>query len=1247
MKTKFSHLVKRFVSSFLAAVMAFSLIVPNGALTVAFAADTETQSVPTNTYEIEVGESITLQATDGKTTWKSQDTSIATVTSQGVVTGVCAGTTTVTATTISGFFWFLGWGTKTTTTYAIIVTSHSTEQPDPDDTSDDAQHMKVGETLILAVSGWNVRWSSSDISVATVSSKGVVTGIAPGRVTITATSGFSFFCWNGETTTEFRIVVDADNSTPVEPDEPSITTYTVTFDSNGGSAVEPQVVEEGMTAAKPEDPTLDGYAFEGWYSDTDLTSPYDFATPVTDNITLYAKWETVILTCTVIFQSNGGSNVEAQVVKKGATATKPEDPTKEGYTFAGWYIDSEFEHEYDFETLVNDDIVLYAKWTENGEAPSTTYTVSFETNGGSEVPNQAIYAGNCAYRPENPTKEGYVFDDWYSDSALTEKYDFATAVTSDITLYAKWSEMSVIITIDTGSYGDYVVNRTVSGSITANTSIISVSYSLEGEYNSISEDIELSADNTFEIDVLLQGGTNILTVTATTADGSTTAKSVEMQYDSGEAFDIDDDRLILKTLETDGAEETDSQIYYVTNLLSLYFTDGTSFEDRESFAVQTLGGTVVGYLNGVDLIQIALPDTLMNTEYLGYSGETAVNEISANDLQSYADLISETYDQIECATIELAYSDAGDAVDTQDPWDNHTSTNSALSDEAWWIDDIDANDAWEYDSNYNSDYLAKIKLGTVDEGFQSDHPDLESLSVISKEDSPSKHGTHVSGIMAATADNGVGIAGIMHNNATLYGYDVGHNILGGTISYNLTGGVTKLVESGAKIINVSMGTHSHDNLILKITSSSAKSTMKKLLSKGYDFIIVQSAGNDGDDYQYNSYFCAISSADSSVLNRILIVSNTDQDHIMVENSNGGDVNGPLNLIAAPGYRIYSCITNSKYDYLSGTSMSAPVVSAVCGLTWSVNPMLTGADVVRIVMESTEGTARTNPNSKTTGGMGIVNANNSVQAAIETLPVYYGYVVDATTGDPILATIKVHKGNANGVLVGADQAYYTDSTGKFTLPKLPLRSYTLEISADGYVTAYSFYAAMCPAGNSNTINLGTIGLSPVMDENEYRIVLRWSGEPSDLDSHLVATTANGDAYHVYFSNQNPSPEYANLDLDDTSYEGPETITITNFSELRNIRYAVHDYTNRNSSSSTVLSSSGAYVEVYKGNTLLNTFYVPTNIGGTEWDVFAIDANGTIIPTNQMVYCSAPDNVLSGTSSTSEASVMAASIASEKP
>ena len=209
-----------------------------------------------------------------------------------------------------------------------------------------------------------------------------------------------------------------------------INKYTVTFDSYGGSKVDPQVVEYGLYAQEPEEPTLKGFTFAYWYLD-DENEAYDFEnTPVTADITLTAKWE--INKYTVTFDSYGGSKVDPQVVEYGLYAQEPEEPTLKGFTFAYWYLDDENEA-YDFEnTPVTADITLTAKWNIN------KYTVAFNTDGGTPVPPaQEVEYGLTATEPAAPEKTGYTFDGWYLGD---EKYDFSAAVEQNITLTAKWEK---------------------------------------------------------------------------------------------------------------------------------------------------------------------------------------------------------------------------------------------------------------------------------------------------------------------------------------------------------------------------------------------------------------------------------------------------------------------------------------------------------------------------------------------------------------------------------------------------------------------------------------------------------------------------------------------------------------------------------------------------------------------------------------------------------------------------------------
>jgi len=139
----------------------------------------------------------------------------------------------------------------------------------------------------------------------------------------------------------------------------------VSFDVNGGGAILPRTVHIGdaLNLGPDEIPTRSKFDFEGWYTDDNtFTVQYDFSTPVTEDITLYAKWEPVPI-FTVSFEANGGGAVSSQSVESGKAANQPGATTRSGYAFCGWYTDNKtFTMAYDFSALVTSDITLYAKW---------------------------------------------------------------------------------------------------------------------------------------------------------------------------------------------------------------------------------------------------------------------------------------------------------------------------------------------------------------------------------------------------------------------------------------------------------------------------------------------------------------------------------------------------------------------------------------------------------------------------------------------------------------------------------------------------------------------------------------------------------------------------------------------------------------------------------------------------------------------------------------------------------------------
>ena len=144
--------------------------------------------------------------------------------------------------------------------------------------------------------------------------------------------------------------------------------FTIEFETNGGSSIAKVEVENLADFNLPDDPEKVGFEFNGWYIDAEFTTIF---TSLTGDgpFKLYAKWEEVVVEVKE-FTISFSDGVESQKVKEGEKATKPADPTKEGFKFKGWFKDEACTEAYDFEALVNADVTLYAKWEEKVILPT-------------------------------------------------------------------------------------------------------------------------------------------------------------------------------------------------------------------------------------------------------------------------------------------------------------------------------------------------------------------------------------------------------------------------------------------------------------------------------------------------------------------------------------------------------------------------------------------------------------------------------------------------------------------------------------------------------------------------------------------------------------------------------------------------------------------------------------------------------------------------------------------------------------
>ncbi len=240
-----------------------------------------------------------------------------------------------------------------------------------------------------------------------------------------------------------------------DSDQPEIplVQYTVTFDYNydGADQLPSKKVREGNTVTAYNVPSRDGYKFVGWFYNLQNSSPFDFHTPIENDITLYAKW---VEAWTVTFNYNNDNAAVMQQVEKNTKATQPTTPTKTNYIFDGWYSDEGLQNSFDFNTGITESINLYAKWVE-------AKTVTFVLNNGSANVTQQVKVGGKATQPTNPTKEHYNFVAWYSNQDLSgAEFDFNTTINDNQTLYAKYEGVDCQVTFNTNE-GTAVNQQTI------------------------------------------------------------------------------------------------------------------------------------------------------------------------------------------------------------------------------------------------------------------------------------------------------------------------------------------------------------------------------------------------------------------------------------------------------------------------------------------------------------------------------------------------------------------------------------------------------------------------------------------------------------------------------------------------------------------------------------------------------------------------------------------------------------------
>lgn len=225
----------------------------------------------------------------------------------------------------------------------------------------------------------------------------------------------------------------------------------------------------------------------------------------------------------------------------------------------------------------------------------------------------------------------------------------------------------------------------------------------------------------------------------------------------------------------------------------------------------------------------------------------------------------------------------------------------------------------------------------------------------------------------------------------------------------------------------------------------------------------------------------------------------------------------------------------------------------------------------------------------------------------------GQITDALTGENLDGVVMKFRKGYNITSGSVKLSLTTNESGEYFTDALEYGYYTVELSKFGYITSHVIIQAAAnwenPDHEHENVLSQNFSISPMVQQGgTMRIVLSWGATPSDLDSHLYGTSTTGSSYHVYYNDKyeyESSTIIAELDIDDTTSYGPETVTVDLQSQGDIIRYCVHDYSTHSGANSTVLASSGATIQVYLDNSLIKTYNVPTTQLGTVWHVFDYD------------------------------------------
>lgn len=1218
--------IKRLLSMLLAFAMVFSLVVPAAAAPVAKSGQT---------VQLKVGQSANLKTYQwfSTTTWTSSDEDVATV-SNGVVTAVGEGTAVITATSTSHFSFF---GTKTTT-YTVVVTDEA-----PDVEEDTGLRVEVGQTLQLEVvsNGGTTFWTSSDESIATVDGNGLVTGVAEGDVLITAkttkTSGgfFGFFWWGGSkttTTTRFEVKVVAGEAQPTEPTEPEpteteptetdpvetepteteptepeptepeVVTYTVTFDTKGGSEVDPVQVEEGATVSEPEDPVKDGCVFVGWYVGEEYEEAFLFDDDIiVADITLHAFWLSED-----IMGSEDQRQAEAAVELIDIEYAQGDHS---GHVTRDVGLASEVEGgqitwQSSSDTITvegvvtrpqgNDEVVVLTAVVAVGEASSSVEFVLNVVHEKDRDPSEVT--NNSVVELEDMNSEDDGFDIDYNDDKtqvisidgtfsdiIVENADDALDVIYGIRtilgLDDPYEEMELRVINETEYGTSYTFDQCCNG-YPVYARRVTVCVDAEGKTNSLSSGVCASS--------VIGSVDAVPTITAEEAEAFAVASYTE---------------------EVAADPESTTLIYYALNdhleAPVLTYRVAVSGVDAEGEMIQD-----IVFVDSDDGQIIHSETQVIAAEKVNGSAKNEMGKkVSFPVAYRWLVLDSDNHYKMEDLDRKIRVYDTDTSTqirNSENKWTDRTAVSAYTNTIAThkWYESMLGRDSLNGKGNkvkvvvHNTQYTNNAFWSSSSEtlnycdnsrGSSLSTTSAAALDVVAHEYT---HGVvyYVTGgipyenMTGAINEGYADIYGCLIDGDWLIGED--WRILRSASDPESYGDPSKMSSSSyiAPVADPNRGNdyggvHTNGSLLyhavyLMNSYGLSKNTIARLwynaLGKGFDGTstyktvrknVIKAAREMRLSHEQIDFI-------QKAFNEVEIWGDRGTLNVTVRDTSDELIYGAVVTVVEKGIRVPE---NGKV-YRTTLDEGEYTVSVVadgyldCTARVEIEDGEMATIHVRMVRDG-EGSV-----------MGkVVSATSALALEGVVLNVRVG--MNAFDGDIIATTV-------------------SDGEGAFSFD-LDAGYYTIEMILDGYTTGYK--SVEIEGGVTQVVSLS---ISPVMSSGTYRVVLTWGESPSDLDSHLTGTADDGTDFHVYYAEKEAykadGTEIANLDVDDVTSYGPETITFTAETE-GTYNYYVYRY-----SSSGSLPASSANVKVYNGERLVAEYNVDAAADSSlrYWNVFSI-------------------------------------------